>query len=58
VLVPSGDADALVDAILRLEDPAERATLSAGARRSSEQYSIGPATARLEAVYGQVAGAA
>jgi glycosyltransferase involved in cell wall biosynthesis len=54
-LVPPGDAVALADAMLRLGDPVERARLSAGALRSSERYSIGPAVARLEEIYRQVA---
>ena len=55
VLVPPGDPGALADAILRLEDPGVRAELAAGARLSSERYSIGPAAARLEEIYRQVA---
>jgi glycosyltransferase involved in cell wall biosynthesis len=55
LLVPPGDAAALADAVLRLGDGGERAPLAAGALLSSERFSIGPAVARLEEIYRQVA---
>jgi len=55
LLVAPGDAAALAAAVLRLDDAGARAALAAGALLSSERYSIGPAVARLEEIYGQVA---
>ncbi len=56
VLVPARDPEALADAIETLAaDPARRAELAAGARRSSTRFDIARSVERIEAVYAQVA---
>jgi glycosyltransferase involved in cell wall biosynthesis len=57
-LVPPDDPDALADAMLTLlRDPAERRRMGeAGRRRVRERFALETEVARIEALYGEIAG--
>jgi glycosyltransferase involved in cell wall biosynthesis len=51
LLVPAADRNALADALRRVEDPALRERLAAGARDRGEQFSAEAATERINQIY-------